>query len=59
MGAYAYAKGVDGRPVKETPVDLYNHSQDAARYVVAYLDDVAGERVEFGGGGIVMGSSTR
>lgn len=56
MGSYSYPKGTDGRPVKEKPVDKDNHSADAARYMTAYLDDVAGERVEFGGGGFVLGS---
>jgi hypothetical protein len=36
--AYVWPKDQGGRPVKETPVDLYNHAMDALRYLVAHLD---------------------
>jgi PBSX family phage terminase large subunit len=35
---YAWPKGQDGRPVKETPFDIDNHGMDALRYAVAYVD---------------------
>jgi hypothetical protein len=35
---YVYPEGVDGKPVKEEPVDMYNHGMDALRYMVMYLD---------------------
>lgn len=38
FGAYAWPKGVDGKPNKETPIDLYNHGMDAMRYAVMSID---------------------
>lgn len=35
---YVWPKGVDGKPVKEVPVDENNHGLDAARYMVAHKD---------------------
>jgi hypothetical protein len=32
--AYVYAKGADGRPVKEEPVKMNDHGMDAMRYAV-------------------------
>jgi hypothetical protein len=34
-----WPKGIDGRPVKETPVDLDNHGMDAMRYAVMAIDN--------------------
>jgi hypothetical protein len=31
-------KGSDGKPVKEVPVDLYNHGMDQTRYAVRWAD---------------------
>jgi PBSX family phage terminase large subunit len=36
--AYVWPKGVDGKPIKEKPVDLYNHGMDALRYAVRWAD---------------------
>lgn len=38
VGGYVWAKGVDGKPLKETPVDVDNHGLDALRYAVMYVD---------------------
>jgi hypothetical protein len=35
---YSWPKTVDGKPVKELPVDCDNHALDALRYGVMYLD---------------------
>jgi hypothetical protein len=35
---YVWPTAPDGKPVKEVPVDLYNHGMDAGRYIVMYLD---------------------
>jgi PBSX family phage terminase large subunit len=35
---YAWPKGQDGRPVKETPLDIENHGMDCVRYACAYVD---------------------
>ena len=35
---YVWPKGQDGRPNKETPVDLHNHGMDCVRYAVRYVD---------------------
>lgn len=35
---YVWAKGADGRPAKEEPLDLDNHGMDATRYMVAHVD---------------------
>lgn len=40
--SYMWPKGQDGKPVKEVPVDLYNHGMDAARYAVMKLDGARG-----------------
>lgn len=37
MDSYIYPKAADGRPVKEIPVQLYNHGVDAMRYLLATL----------------------
>lgn len=36
---YVWPKGIDGKPVKELPVAVNNHSLDAARYVAMFLAD--------------------
>lgn len=36
---YVWPKAVDGKPVKEVPVALHNHSLDAARYTCRWLAD--------------------
>jgi PBSX family phage terminase large subunit len=35
---YTYPEGKDGKPVKEEPVKMYDHSLDALRYAVAWAD---------------------
>jgi phage terminase large subunit len=35
---YVWPKGADGKPVKESPVDLNNHGMDALRYAVRWAD---------------------
>lgn len=35
---YMWLKGADGKPVKEVPLDLYNHGMDAMRYVVCRIN---------------------
>lgn len=35
---YVWPKGVDGKPLKEVPVDDNNHGMDASRYMVTFLD---------------------
>lgn len=35
---YCYPKAQDGKPIKEVPVKLNDHSMDAARYMCKYLD---------------------
>lgn len=39
---YMWPKGADGKPVKEVPIDLYNHGMDALRYAVMRLDGSRG-----------------
>lgn len=38
---YVYPEGVDGKPLKEEPVDKDNHGMDTLRYAVAYVDNIA------------------
>lgn len=38
FGAYSWPKGQDGKPLKEAPIDMFNHGLDALRYSVAYVD---------------------
>lgn len=42
FAVYIWAPGTDGRPNKETPVDLNNHGIDTARYAVRYADEGSG-----------------
>jgi hypothetical protein len=35
---YIWPPGVDGKPIKEVPVDKFNHGLDATRYAVAKFD---------------------
>lgn len=35
---YLWPKGVDGKAVKEVPVDVDNHGMDCVRYAVRYID---------------------
>lgn len=44
---YVWAPGQDGKPVKEEPVKLDDHSMDAARYMCAELDLGVRPRVRF------------
>lgn len=39
---YMWPKGADGKPIKEVPVDMYNHGMDAMRYAVMKLDGARG-----------------
>lgn len=39
FGGYVWPEGVDGKPIKEKPVDENNHGLDALRYLVMDLDD--------------------
>lgn len=47
FGAYSWPRGQDGKPVKETPVDMHNHGLDALRYGVMYVDSGIGSLVDF------------
>jgi len=38
---YVYPIGMDGKPMKELPIDAYNHGMDAMRYMVMYKDGKA------------------
>lgn len=38
FAVYTYPEGKDGKPVKEEPVKMYDHSLDALRYAVMYFD---------------------
>jgi PBSX family phage terminase large subunit len=38
IGSYVWPKGIDGKAVKEVPVDLDNHGMDAMRYAVMHVD---------------------
>lgn len=35
---YMWPKGSDGKPIKEVPIDLYNHGMDCVRYTVLKID---------------------
>jgi hypothetical protein len=35
---YAYPEGVDGKPIKEEPLKVYDHAMDGCRYGAMYLD---------------------
>ncbi len=37
--SYSYPDGVDGKPDKETPIDVDNHGLDALRYMVTYFEN--------------------
>lgn len=47
IGGYVWAPGPDGKPVKEEPLKLDDHSMDAARYIVADEDLAPAPRVRF------------
>lgn len=36
---YSWPKSAEGKPVKEVPVDLFNHGMDETRYAVMYVDN--------------------
>lgn len=38
ISIYSWPKGVDGKPVKELPIDDDNHGMDAMRYMVMHVD---------------------
>jgi len=63
MLSYTWPKGVDGRVVKEIPVDIDNHAQDAMRYAVAYVDRLADEKGKappaYTGGRILVGGGRK
>lgn len=45
---YVYPDGVDGKPMRETPLDVNNHAADAVRYLVEYVDRTRGPRLPLG-----------
>ncbi len=47
FGAYSWPKGQDGRSMKETPVDMYNHGLDSLRYATMHVDGAIGALVDF------------
>lgn len=44
FAGYVYPPGADGKPNKETPVDLDNHGMDTLRYAVMYFDGKTARR---------------
>lgn len=42
FSSYVWAKGVDGKPLKEVPLDLHNHGMDCVRYLVRHVDKGVG-----------------
>jgi len=38
LEVYAWPRAPDGKPIKETPVDVNNHGCDAGRYATEYVD---------------------
>lgn len=38
FGSYVWPKGIDGKPIKEEPIDEHNHGLDCTRYITMYLD---------------------
>lgn len=44
FNSYAWPEGVDGKPNKEKPVDMYNHGMDALRYMVMFARQYQGNR---------------
>jgi phage terminase large subunit len=57
---YLYPKGQDGKPVKENPIDAFNHGLDALRYAVRWAD--VREKVgagKYSGGGQPAATSFR
>lgn len=55
VDCYVWAKGQDGKPLKEVPVKENDHGLDALRYGVAFFDGVGEQSLEFsvGTGGVV------
>lgn len=43
IDGYEYPPGIDGKPVKELPIDKDNHGLDALRYIVAHVDNIGAE----------------
>lgn len=43
ISSYVYPPGVDGKPVKEQPVDVDNHGMDAMRYAAMIQDGASGK----------------
>lgn len=39
FSAYIWPENKDGRPVKEVPIDLFNHGMDAMRYMARDIDE--------------------
>lgn len=37
--AYVWPKAKDGKPIKEAPVDLFNHGMDQTRYAVMWVNE--------------------
>jgi phage terminase large subunit len=47
IDGYVWAKGADGRPVKEEPVKVNDHGCDATRYACAYADGLGRTELNF------------
>lgn len=46
---YVWPQSADGKPIKEIPLDLYNHGMDQTRYLVATLEGIQDDSAEIGG----------
>lgn len=50
IDSYLWPKGIDGKAIKEVPVDAYNHGMDCVRYACLYLDKPPGDEDDDDGG---------
>lgn len=44
---YVWSKGIDGRALKELPVDCDNHGLDCLRYLTCHVDEVGVRKARF------------
>lgn len=44
-GSYVWKRGKDGKVVKESPAPGNDHGQDTTRYAVAYVDNLASQKI--------------
>lgn len=54
MSVYSWPKGQDGKPIKEEPLKVNDHGCDATRYIIAHVDDIGSQKIDYETDGVLL-----